>query len=171
MLPLALALGAALALGHTGIDPAQVNHLRSAWLQGQVHMRNQAYARAEEAYLQALQAGPDADVYSSLGAVYEAQKRPREAEMAYRQALARASEHTRVRLNLGNLLRKEQRFAEAESLLLEVLANDPRPHHSIRELLLFGLPPLGPAGLPAGLWIFHHGHRSGATSRRFLRLG
>ena len=124
---LALALGAALALAHTGIDPAQVNHLRSAWLQGQVHMRNQAYARAEEAYLQALQVGPDADVYSSLGAVYEAQKRPREAEMAYRQALARASDHTRARLNLGNLLRKEQRFDEAESLLLEVLANDPRP--------------------------------------------
>ncbi len=124
---LALALGTALALGHTGIDPAQVNHLRSAWLQGQVHMRNQAYARAEEAYLQALQVGPDADVYSSLGAVYEAQKRPREAETAYRQALARASDHTRARLNLGNLLRKEQRFDEAESLLLEVLANDPRP--------------------------------------------
>ena len=124
---LALALGAALALGHTGIDPAQVNHLRSAWLQGQVHMRNQAYARAEEAYLQALQVGPDADIYSSLGAVYEAQKRPRKAERAYRQALARAPDHTRARLNLGNLLRKEQRFDEAESLLLEVLANDPRP--------------------------------------------
>ncbi len=124
---LALALGAALALGHTGIDPAQVDHLRSDWLQGQVHMRNQAYARAEVAYLQALQAGPDADVYSSLGAVYEARKRPREAERAYRQALARASDHTRARLNLGNLLRREQRFDEAESLLLETLSNDPRP--------------------------------------------
>ncbi len=124
---LALALGAAFALAHTGIDPAQVNHLRSAWLQGQVHMRNQAYARAEEAYLQALQVGPDADVYSSLGAVYEAQKRPREAETAYRQALARASDHTRARLNLGNLLRREQHFDEAESLLREALANDPRP--------------------------------------------
>ena len=124
---LALALGAALALGHTGIDPAQVDHLRSDWLQGQVHMRNQAYVRAEVAYLQALQAGPDADVYSSLGAVYEAQKRPREAERAYRQALAWASDHTRARLNLGNLLRREQRFDEAESLLLETLSNDPRP--------------------------------------------
>ena len=124
---LALALGAALALGHTGIDPAQVDHLRSDWLQGQVHMRNQAYVRAEAAYLQALQAGLDADVYSSLGAVYEAQKRPREAERAYRQALARASDHTRARLNLGNLLRGEQRFDEAKSLFLEVLANDPRP--------------------------------------------
>ena len=124
---LALALGVALALGHTGIDPAQVDHLRSDWLQGQVHMRNQAYARAEVAYLQALQSGPDADVYSSLGAVYEAQKRPREAERAYRQALSRASDHTRARLNLGNLLRREQRFDEAESLLLETLSNDPRP--------------------------------------------
>ena len=124
---LALALGAAFALGHTGVDPAQVDHLRSDWLQGQVHMRNQAYDRAEAAYLQALQDDADADVYSSLGAVYEAQKRPREAETAYRQALALASDHTRARLNLGNLLRGEQRFDEAKSLLLEVLANDPRP--------------------------------------------
>ena len=122
---LALTLGAAFALGHTGIDPAQVDHLRSDWLQGQVHMRNQAYARAEAAYLQALQAGPDADVYNSLGAVYEAQKRPREAEAAYRQALARASDHTRSRLNLGNFLRGEQRFDEAKSHFLEALANDP----------------------------------------------
>ena len=125
---LALALGAAFALGHTGIDPAQVDHLRSAWLQGQVHMQNQAYDRAEAAYLQALQDdADDADMYSSLGAVYEAQRRPREAETAYRQALALASDHTRARLNLGNLLRGEQRFDEAESLFLGALANDPRP--------------------------------------------
>ena len=124
---LALALGAAFALGHTGIDPAQVDHLRSAWLQGQVHMHNQAYDRAEAAYLQALQDdAEDADVYNSLGAVYEAQGRPREAETAYRQALALASDHTRARLNLGNLLRREQRFAEAKSLFLAVLASDPR---------------------------------------------
>ena len=125
---LALALGAAFALGHTGIDPAQVDHLRSAWLQGQVHMRSQAYDRAEVAYLQALQDdADDADVYSSLGAVYEAQRRPRKAETAYRQALALASDHTRARLNLGNLLRGEQRLDEAKSLFLEALANDPRP--------------------------------------------
>ena len=125
---LALALGAAFALGHTGIDPAQVDHLRSAWLQGQVHMRNRAYDRAETAYLQALQDdAKDADVYNSLGAVYEAQGRPREAETAYRQALALASDHTRARLNLGNLLRRVQRFAEAKSLFLAVLASDPRP--------------------------------------------
>ena len=125
---LVLALGVALVLGHTGVDTAQVDHLRSAWLQGQVHMRNQAYDRAETAYLQALQddAG-DADVYNSLGAVYEAQQRPREAETAYRQALALASDHTRARLNLGNFLRGEQRFAEAEFLFLKALANDPRP--------------------------------------------
>ena len=125
---LVLVLGAAFVLGHTGLDPAQVDHLRSAWLQGQVHLRNQAYTRAEAAYLQALQADPDdADVYSSLGAVYEAQRRPREAETSYRQALALASDHTRARLNLSNLLRGEQRFDEAKSSLLEVLANDPRP--------------------------------------------
>ncbi|MYF92475.1 MAG: tetratricopeptide repeat protein [Gemmatimonadetes bacterium] len=124
---LTLILGAALALGHTGVDPAQVDHLRSAWLRGQVHMRNQAYDRAEKAYLQALQAGPDADVYSSLGAVYEAERRPREAETAYRRALALASDHTRARLNLGNLLRGEQRFDEAKVLFLETLTNDPRP--------------------------------------------
>ena len=125
---LGLTLGAALVLGHTGIDPAQVDHLRSDWLQGQVHMRNRAYVRAEAAYLRALQADPDdADIYSSMGAVYEAQGRPREAETAYRQALALASDHTRARLNLGNLLRGELHFDEAESLLLEALANDPRP--------------------------------------------
>ena len=91
-------------------------------------MRNRAYDRAEAAYLQALQDdAKDADVYNSLGAVYEAQERPREAETAYRQALALASDHTRARLNLGNLLRREQRFAEAKSLFLAVLASDPRP--------------------------------------------
>ena len=125
---LVLALGTAFALGHTGIDPAQVDHLRSAWLQGQVHMRNQAYDRAEAAYLQALQDdAEDADVYNSLGAVYERQRRTREAETAYRQALVLASDHTRARLNLGNLLRREQRFDEAKSLFLEVLVNNPRP--------------------------------------------
>ena len=125
---LALALGIAFTLSHTGVDPVQVDHLRSAWLQGQVHMRNQAYAQAGAAYLQALQANPDdADIYSSLGAVYEAEGRSREAERAYRQALALAPDHTRARLNLGNLLRGEQRFDEAKSLLLEVLADDPRP--------------------------------------------
>ena len=125
---LGLTLGVALVLGHTGIDPAQVDHLRSDWLQGQVHMRNRAYVRAEAAYLRALQADPDdSDIYSSMGAVYEAQGRPREAETAYRRALALASDHTRARLNLGNLLRGEQRFDDAKSHLLEVLANDPRP--------------------------------------------
>ena len=123
-----LVLGAAFALGHTGIDPAQVDHLRSAWLAGQAHVRNQAYAQAEAAYLQALQVAPDdADVQSSLGAVYEAQGRLQEAETAYRQALAVAADHTRARLNLGNLLRGDRRFAEAEALLLAALANDPRP--------------------------------------------
>ena len=125
---LALGLAAALALGHTGIDPEQVDHLRSAWLQGQVHMRNQAYDRAETAYLQALQIGPDdADIYSSLGAVYEAQQRSGEAETTYRQALELAADHSRARLNLGNLLRLQQRFAEARSHLLKALADDPRP--------------------------------------------
>ena len=168
---LVLVLGAAFALGHTGIDPAQVDHLRSDWLQGQVHMRNQAYARAEAAYLQALQAGPDADVYSSLGAVYEVERQPREAETAYRQALALASDHTRARLNLGNLLRGEQRFDEAKSLLLEVLANDPRPTIQYEGHCYLGYLHLDQRDYLRAYGSFHHGHRSGATSRRVLRFG
>jgi Flp pilus assembly protein TadD len=124
----ALALGIAFALGHSGINPAQVNHLRSNWLQGQVHMRNQEYVLAEEAYLQALQTTPDdADIHSSLGAAYQLQHRPQEAEAAYRKALVLAADHSQARINLGKLLREQQRFEAAETLFLEVLNNDPRP--------------------------------------------
>ena len=74
----ALLLSAAAALVHTGVEPAAVDHLRSAWLQGQVHMRKGEYRSAEEKYRNALEHSPgDADIHSSLGAAFAEEARLR----------------------------------------------------------------------------------------------
>jgi tetratricopeptide (TPR) repeat protein len=123
-----LALGAAFALVHTGVDTRQVDHLRSASLLGQVYLRQQRFDLAEQIYLGGLRENPDdADMYNGLGVVYEFQRRDQEAENAYAKAVEIAPDHTRARINLGKLYLKEQRLQEAETALKEALRHDPGP--------------------------------------------
>lgn len=125
---LLLSLGAAFALVHTGVNPREVDPVRSAWLQGHVHLRNGEYGRAEQALLQALEeSGEDADIYNSLGAARQRLGRDAEAEAAYLRALAIAPDYARPRLNLGELYLKQQRLPEAQAALEAALASDPRP--------------------------------------------
>ena len=123
----ALLLAAAL-LVHTGVDARAVDHLRSSWLQGHVLQRTGQYARAHQAYRQALQHNPDdADVHNSLGALYQTQGRWQDAETAYRKAVRLAPDHARAQLNLAALYMRRNRRQEARPALLAAAAADPRP--------------------------------------------
>ncbi|MCC7265391.1 MAG: tetratricopeptide repeat protein [Candidatus Latescibacteria bacterium] len=132
-------LGAAMALVHTGVNPREVNPVRSAWLQGHVLMRQGQYARGEEAFLRGLdETGPDPDIYNSLGAAREWLGREPEAEAAYLEALRLAPEHSRPRLNLGKLYLKQARLGEAETALRSALRDDPRPGTQYEGRVLLG---------------------------------
>ena len=55
----------------------------------------------------------DADALSNLGNLLQTQGRADEAEELYRRALAARPGHTVVRINYGNLLLGQERYAEA----------------------------------------------------------
>ena len=143
VLPFAVGVALAAVLVHTGVDAHQVDHLRSSWLVGQTHMRNQQYELAEQAYLRAMQSDPlDSDVRNSLGAVYYRQGREEEAEKAYRKAAELSPDHALPWLNLGHLLAEKGRLPEAREALQQALDLDPRPnaqyqgHHGLGNLHL-----------------------------------
>ncbi|MSR84183.1 MAG: tetratricopeptide repeat protein [Candidatus Latescibacteria bacterium] len=125
---LLLCLAAAFALVHTGVNPSELDPVRSAWLQGHVYMRNGEYGRAEQAFLQALAtSGEDADILNSLGPTRQRLGREGEAETAYLRALALAPDFARPRLNLGRLYLKQGRLTVAEAALESALESDPHP--------------------------------------------
>lgn len=131
---LLLCLAAAFALVHTGVNPSELDPVRSAWLQGHVYMRNGEYGRAEQAFLQALAtSGEDADILNSLGPTRQRLGREGEAETAYLRALALAPDFARPRLNLGRLYLKQGRLTVAEAALESALESDPR--HPVRRPL------------------------------------
>ena len=139
-----LILGAGFALTHTGIDTHQVDHLRSHWLQGHVHLRTRQFDLAERAYLGGLREFPDdADMHNSLGVVREHQKRDQEAEIHYLEALGIAPDHARARVNLGKLYLEQRRLGEARTAFEEALVQDPRPanqreaHHNLGYVHMF----------------------------------
>lgn len=124
----ALVLAAAVALVHTGVDPARADHLRSDWLQGEVAWRSGDVARAADAFRAALAQDPeDADVHNSLGAACERLGDAAQAEAEYRAALGLAPDHSRAGLNLAALLRRDGRLDEAAAAAQRALAADPRP--------------------------------------------
>ncbi len=127
-----LAAGAALlaagaAAAHTGVDARAVDHLRSEWLLGHLHMRRGDYPAAEAALTAALVRDPGSpDAHNSLGVVHEHLGRPVEAERSYRRALERDPRYARAWLNLGRLLLRRERLAESSSAFARALEIDPR---------------------------------------------
>ncbi len=121
-------LVAATVIVHTGVNPAHADHLRPAWLQGEILLQTNRLREAERAFLLALEAHPgDADIHNSLGATHERQGRLEEAEGNYRESLRLAPDHSRAGVNLARLLGRSGRYTEASAVVAAVLAVDPRP--------------------------------------------
>jgi Tfp pilus assembly protein PilF len=138
-LPLGLGLVAAVLWVHTGVDVAAADHLRPAWLQGGVFLRNGDPRRAEVSFLTAAAAHPaDPDVRNSLGAARERLGRLAAAEADYRQALTLAPDLSRAALNLGSLLGRTGRRTEAEEAIRQALTADPRPNIQQEGMIALG---------------------------------
>jgi predicted O-linked N-acetylglucosamine transferase (SPINDLY family) len=83
-------------------------------------------ARAEQLYLQVLQADPSqAQVRFYLGAVYQSQGRLADAVALFRQVLAARPDHAEVLNNLGVALAQQRQFEEAVDCLRRAAASQP----------------------------------------------
>ncbi len=124
---LLIAAGAFL-LVHTGVDARSVDHLRSNWLQSQVHLRNGDYDRAQAALQRELARNPsDSDVLNSLAGLFERQDRRDLIEPTLRRALAAAPDHALPWLNLGDFFLRDRRLGSAREAYAAALRSDPRP--------------------------------------------
>ncbi len=126
---------AAAALVWTGVDRHQVDHVRSAWLLGHVHLRNQRYPQAVQALEEgARQYADDSDMFNSLGVARERQGNPQGAEEAFQRAVVLAPDHARPWLNMGELFVRQRRLPEARHALQAALRLDPRPVNQAQAL-------------------------------------
>jgi tetratricopeptide (TPR) repeat protein len=133
-------LVAATVVVHTGVSPAQADHLRPDWLQGEILSKDDRLPEAESAFLQGLQTHPgDADIHNSLGAMRERLGRPAEAEASYRESLRLAPDHSRAAVNLARLLGRSGRQTEGFTVIATALAVDPRPRLRHEALLCRGI--------------------------------
>jgi tetratricopeptide (TPR) repeat protein len=130
-------------LVHTGVDALMVDHLRSHWVQSQVHIRNGDYTRAENALRRELSRNPsDSDVLNSLASVYNRQGRLELVEPTLLRAVEAASDHALPWLNLGDFYLKTRRPNAAREAYAMALRHDPRPvtqyrgQHSLGNLLM-----------------------------------
>ena len=137
-------LGAA-ALVWTGVDRQGVDHLRSAWLLGHVHLRNQRYDQAVQVLAEGAGQYPgDSDLFNSLGVARQRQGNSPGAEAAFRRAVELAPDHARPWINMGELFLRQRRLQEAGAALEKALALDPRPVnqalalHHLGYVFLFG---------------------------------
>lgn len=73
-----------------------------------------------------LPGGASAEVYNNLGLIYHAAGDFAGAEAQFRKALARWPDMLAARVNLGNALKGQQRFAEADAALQAALDQAPR---------------------------------------------
>ena len=143
-IPFLLLLVGTAVLAHTGVDKNQVDHLRSLWIQGQIHFRTKDYKQAEQAFAARLREDPqDSDALNSLAATYNRQGRMHQAEAMYKKSVETAPDHARPWLNLGDFYLQQQRFDEARTALEAALYHDPRPvtqyegHHHLGYLYMF----------------------------------
>ncbi len=129
----------AIVLVHTGVDAAQVDHLRPAWLRGHIYLVQGQVQDAEREFLSALGHDPkDPDVLNSLATTREHMGRTGQAEGDYRQALRLAPDHSRAGVNLARLLGRMGRFSEAIAVASAALAADPRPQMQQETLVCLG---------------------------------
>lgn len=101
--------------------------------------------RALDLFERAVRAGfTEPDAWNQLGAGYGAAGRPRDAEAAFRETLARDPDHWRARVNLAALLHARRRTQEAAAMLTEarILAvragDDPGPVDAALRMLARG---------------------------------
>ena len=74
----------------------------------------------------ALPGGATAEIHNNLGLIYHAAGDYIGAEAQFRRALARWPDMLAARINLGNALKGQQRFADADAALQQALARAPR---------------------------------------------
>ena len=83
--------------------------------------------KAEQLYRALIQGlGPNPDVVANLGLVLEEQSRTSEAEALYRDALAHAPDHGRLRWQFSSFLLREGRYAEGWPLFDARMWADPK---------------------------------------------
>ncbi|MCA9538070.1 MAG: tetratricopeptide repeat protein, partial [Myxococcales bacterium] len=74
----------------------------------------------------ALPGGATAEIYNNLGLIYHEAGDYIGAELQFRKALARWPDMLGARINLGNALKGQQRYADADAVLRAALADHPR---------------------------------------------
>ena len=123
-----LLLIAAFVLVHTGVEPRQVDHLRSPWLLGHTQLHNQHYDQAVQTYTHGLEQFPDdSDLYNSLGVAYQYLGKFDEAEAAFLRAVVLVPDHAQPWFNLGKLYLSQRRLEQARHAFEQSLKHDPRP--------------------------------------------
>lgn len=96
---------------------------------GLIAYQARRYDVAADLIGQSVGAAPgNAPAHVNLGNALVMQRRPREAEAAFRKALSLDPREADAAFNLGNLLRGEQQLAAAEAAYAEALARN--PHHA-----------------------------------------
>ncbi len=92
---------------------------------GLLYQRQGNLAAARDAYLNATRYDPrDAEAFQRLGAVLEALQQPEEAQSAYRRALVLSPETALISVSLAHLLYRQERRAEAATLLEQAIQTD-----------------------------------------------
>jgi Flp pilus assembly protein TadD len=96
---------------------------------GNLQLRNQRFAEAEQCYRKALQVRPlYVEALNNLGNLLQGQTKLAEAESLYRQALQQGDERIPIEIysNFGKLLTEQHRFAEAEACYRQALQQGPQ---------------------------------------------
>lgn len=105
---------------------AKSDFLRAHKNLGLLLAQTEQYDAAETHLKRAIELGDrDALTLGLLGFIYQASERYVAAEAAYREAMVYAPNQRNWRMNLASVLITQQRFEEANSLLQQLIAEDP----------------------------------------------
>jgi tetratricopeptide (TPR) repeat protein len=111
-------------------DPSLLGRMAIAHLK--LGERPKARAALEKAI--ALPGGATAEIYNNLGLVYHEAGDFVGAEDLFRKALARWPAMLPARVNLGNALKGQQKYAEADAVLRDALQQSPRSSDALYNL-------------------------------------
>ncbi len=100
----------------------------------QVAMKDDVAARVTLEKAAALTGGATAEIYNNLGVIYHAAGDYAGAEQQFRRALARWPHMLSAQVNLGNSLKGQQRFDDADKALQDALKIDPRSPDALYNL-------------------------------------
>jgi len=95
------------------LDP---NYADAYWMLGKV-LEHKDQPKALEAYQKAVSINPQLfQVYAAMGEIFESQEQVKNAAESYRKSIAADPFHMAGRFNLGRILLKQKRLAEAREL-------------------------------------------------------